>query len=1433
MERQKRWQWTLILAVLALTFYNIIPTLIYYLRPLGKPIEYAEGMDVADSAIRRLSVLEEDGEAWLRSYCKLLNINPVSVSLDAEHPGCFTVQCARSQEAALLQKSLGRSGALIPFVPAQLAPLPIDAHSKTVTLLRKIPVRFDEKAASRYFAFTPKLTEDGSIAPLYKQAMLDRAAWLASLAAGPSECAQLFRSIQRYPVNGVPEELLLSLASKINSSAEIFRRFYSSMTAGSSSPALELDHLSAAIDSLRDRLKLEKHALQEKGDAGISLIEKKEASLSFAQQYLKKERASFLESAAPLSFDAAQEMLQVSPDSIPLDASPFFKELKIDWSGQEMSLVLRSDLKDASDFQQLLVNEIARIARASNESLIPGPESLTVRFHELADASSFLVLHLDEMAKDQSAAVLALLKKEWHPKHPDLLSEHFPIVDAKGYAQLSEREKKLCLCVFSPAASPILPADSLNRGSIYLFARGLDRILEQSKTSLSSTSSLLQSDFNALSELLRQSGFHGYSYPDSPGDYLFEQPKAFGAILAATREEFLAKGSLRFALLEFSDLEQRILTQNRIDTEIHNELLKWHDEYSSAQAMPDPALRLDIPKPTKSSFWSNLSLSFKKYFRGDERKIIRWGLDLSGGKTVQIELRDHNNKPVTAEADLRQGINELYKRVNKMGVSEVAIRQLGSNIVLDFPSNALEASELVKASSMYFHIVNEKFSSSNPQLYEPVTRFLQEVWNEATVMNRTDPDSVNAIAWTHLQGESLHPRSDAARTLFEQGLRLQPPDDPSCSSDLDTKLSKIAIARDGEGALQRQGHPLLIVFANYALEGSNLTNIRASYDPSKGNFLGFDVNRNGQTSLSKWTSRYSQESIAGTPEESFSRGAGWRMAVILNQSVISAPTLNSALKESAMISGSFTPREVNHLASDLKAGSLTFTPHILSEKNVSPELGKSDRIKGIAATVAALLLVIASMVFYYRFSGIIASVAVLVNLLILWATLQNLQATLSLAGIAGIILTVGMAVDANVLVFERIKEELAAGKRLASAIGAGYQKAFSAILDSNVTTIIAALILLNFDAGPIKGFAITLIIGIASSMFTALFMTKAYFTGWASKTTAKTLSMANWIRSTSFNFLKWSKGAIIASLLLIVVGSALLVLNRQTLFGMDFTGGYALELEVQNQSHPSAAVSAALQKAGASPHDFHIRQLKPESRLRILFSTAMEQPGKPFHSEASQIPWILAALDAQSIQLTEQSLDSIASSWVAISGQMSDSMRNNALLGLALAFACIFIYLTIRFESTYAASAILCLIHDVAITLGLIGVLHAFGVPIQIDLNTIAALMTIVGYSLNDTIIIFDRIREDASKTKPLARIVNHALNATLSRTAITSGTTLLVLLALVILGGASIFSFALVMTIGVFFGTLSSWFVASPLLLALHKRESKKAHVVVIAPQD
>lgn len=1395
MEKQKKWQLYLILIVIALTLYNIFPTLFYYFKPLGSPVTESQALNIASDIEKRTSQLESDSKEWIHSYCQLIHVNPQSIEKNGQN---FVVRFAKSEEANRFRKYLPRAGSLIPFIPAQLGIAPQEAENvKEVVVARRISGKLDKNL----FSYADKGSD------LYRDVMLDRAAQIAYTLAGPSEASMAL-------VSGDPRYLeplayqIQSIAELEGSQKSIANRMAASFTQGPFAAKTEaVKALVSAFEKVRDQLKKRPE------------FAKKEPLFIKAEQYIKQHEALFASGADPLELAEIRAQLLNSPSLRIGNRNPLFSEISIDWASEKILLKLHPDV-DRSKLEQPLMNEAAKVARFTNESLTTDENGYSIAFHNLNGTTSLLVLNLEKLMSTQGGDILSTLKNEWHPLHPDLKS--MAIVDEASFETLSPDQQALSFIVRTPNED--------NR-RLQIFTNGLEHILKTyEEFPNSEPAKEFQSDFRSLVHLLQQKGFTPYRGEGQ--DIIFEKQDPFQTLLAATREDFQVKGTQKFAFLEFSNLEQRILTANRIDTKIHEDLMKWQDEYNAAQVSIQPSAKFDVPKPTKSVFLSNMALSWKKYFRGDEKKVIHWGLDLSGGKTVQIELRDKNNRIVKNDDDIKQGINELYNRVNKMGVSEVSIRQLGNNIVLDFPgSQSLSASELIKASSMYFHVVNEKFSSLSSPLSAAAQRFLQDVWNEAVVKNRKDLASINAIAWKHLHAESP---SEAARTLLDAGLELQSPEDLSMSSNLEDSVSKIALIRGEQSGWFGQAHPLLIVFRNFTLEGSQLGSVHASYDPQKGNYLSFDVVKPGRDILKAWTTRYSKDKVLGTTLEDYSKGRGWRMAVILNDTVISAPTLEAVISDSAQISGSFSQREVNALAADLKAGSLTFTPHILSEKNVSPELGIKDRTQGIVATVVALILVVGSMIAYYRFAGFIASIAVLFNLLILWATLQNLGATLSLAGIAGIILTVGMAVDANVLVFERFKEEFAHTKSIGAAIAAGYKKAYSAIVDSNVTTIIVALILLNFDAGPIKGFAITLIIGIVSSMFTALFMTRYYFTGWVQNPKHTELKMASWIHSKSIDFLKQTKLAFSIAALIMVVGGYLVYAQRSTIFGMDFTGGFSLQVEVEPKEGLNylTAVEDAFKENGAKNTDFQVRQLNPSNHLRILFGTSMQQTGKPFfemplvseNDTNPRIDWVLSALASKDIALTQNSIDQLEANWTAMSGQMSDSMRNNALIGLLISFVCIFIYIAFRFEYKFAAASIICLLHDVFITIGLMGILHLFGVPVQIDLNTVAAIMTIVGYSLNDTIIIFDRIREEMrqSKNKSLPALVNHALNATLSRTSITSGTTLFVLIALVILGGSSIFSFALVMTIGVFFGTLSSWYIASPMMLYFHGKEER-----------
>lgn len=1515
MEKQKRWQFVLITVVLLLTIYNILPTVLFYSKPLNNPIKEKQATVIAHDAATRVNDLEKQSLDWLKSYNKLLGIKGATVTLNADNPEMVHVKYANEKDADTVRKHLPRAGSLIPFVPAQLALVPNEKEhdGSLVTIQRKIPIHFVSSELNHYFTFTEKRDAEGNISPLYHKIVDDRLVQLGIAVGGISENAQYLETALHHQGNPRAEEFLQVLAQNILTYSKVFgenspsaKRYYATVTQGiTENKRSAVDALISNIEKVHDQFKLKRMALEDaekkKRESGGFLEANEQQQLDYfrgqedrlvsALGIIRRNVSAFSSGASPWTYAQLRQNLSLSKSPQRAiqnlqvgERSPLIKNIAIDWNNEKVALELHQDILSykkeieksktylSDQIDQLIYNEIARISRETGEKLNPLENHFAIELNHLTNSSSMLVMDLGTIAKTQGEEILHLIKTQWNPSHPDLKRSSFPIYDYQTFEKLPSHQQKIGLVVYAPAAFESEPLSGFRNNSVYIIAKGMQEILGKlGENPDSPQAKAFIQDFSTLRVLLQNNGFSGYpgtTYPLSSNfakDFVFEAEDFFRNVLSATREDFTVHGTRKFATLEFTNIGQRILALNRIESKQHEDLLRWRDEYQAAQVKEELHAKYDIPAPTQSPLWSNLALSAKKYFRGDERKILHWGLDLSGGKTVQIQLRDSNNKVVTNDADIKQGIDELYNRVNKMGVSEVTIRQEGSNITLDFPSaQGLSASDLVKASSMYFHIVNEKFTTNNQNLAPAVHQFLQDIWNEAVVTNRKDIESINQIAWKHLYGDTLdtemaQPMSEAAKTLYQQGLRIANPNDTVTNNTFNDAISKIAIFR-GENFADWQGqtHPLLIVMKNYALEGANLTDVHSSYDPTKGNFLAFNVKGsqslsdgqkiNPRNELYNWTAPFSKEKIQGTPLDKYSHGNGWRMAVILNGSIVNTATVSSPLKDNVSISGSFTQREANRLEADLKAGSLSFSPHILSEKNVSPELGLKDRTMGILATVLALILVIVIMIGYYRFAGVIASVAVLVNLIIIWAALVNISATVTLAGIAGVILTVGMAVDANVLVFERIREEFAVSGRIAQAIHVGYRKAFSAIIDSNITTIIAALILLQFDSGPIKGFAVTLIIGILSSMFTALFVTRYFFAGWVKNPKNKVLKMATLIKKTHFNFLKYGKLSIYSSIAVLLVGGYLFVAEKSTMLGMDFTGGYSVSIEVEAKGEQNyrAKVEKALYGAGATAQDIQVRALSPSNNIKILLGQSLDQARHPFaempletddkdvkylYENNPRLVWVVDALQKEGLSLSPQTLKTLDNHWTSISGQMSNAMRNYALIGLTVALLCILIYITFRFEFKYAISATLGLAIDVGITLAFMAILHAIGTPVQIDLNTIAAIMTIIGYSLNDTIIIFDRIREDLKHMRKhsFKDVVNHALNVTLSRTVMTSGTTLVVLLALLFMGGSAIFGLSLVMVIGVVFGTFSSLYVAAPLLLLFDKKEKAKAEKMAL----
>ncbi len=526
---------------------------------------------------------------------------------------------------------------------------------------------------------------------------------------------------------------------------------------------------------------------------------------------------------------------------------------------------------------------------------------------------------------------------------------------------------------------------------------------------------------------------------------------------------------------------------------------------------------------------------------------------------------------------------------------------------------------------------------------------------------------------------------------------------------------------------------------------------------------------------------------------------GRRLAIVLDEKVKSAPSIQEEISGGrGQITGNFSEDEAADLALVLRTGALPAPIRVEEERTVGAALGEDSIRQGISSVLVGAALVLLFMAGYYLLAGLIANFALCLNLIIILGVLSypRLGAALTLPGIAGIVLTIGMAVDANVLIFERIREELKLGKNLRLAISSGYQKAFFTILDANVTTLIAAIILFQFGTGPVKGFATTLTIGILASMFTALVVTRLVLDSLSSSRILKKLPMLQFLKNPKIDFIGKRKIAYIISLLLIVLGVFSLAIRGRGNLGIDFSGGALQEFRF---TKPIAVndLREALKEIGLG--DSSIQQYKDERD--ILIRTSSDSADKIIDKFRKEFP----ENDFEILRVE------------TVGPTVGKDLTAKAIKALFFALVGICIYVSLRFKFRFAIAAIIALLHDVLISIGILSLTgREFSVPV------IAALLTVVGYSINDTIVVFDRIREDLHlmRKAPYQEIVNASINQTLSRTLLTSLTTLLVVLALFFLGGAVINDFAFVLLVGVIVGTYSSVFVASPLLVDWQKRK-------------
>lgn len=527
-----------------------------------------------------------------------------------------------------------------------------------------------------------------------------------------------------------------------------------------------------------------------------------------------------------------------------------------------------------------------------------------------------------------------------------------------------------------------------------------------------------------------------------------------------------------------------------------------------------------------------------------------------------------------------------------------------------------------------------------------------------------------------------------------------------------------------------------------------------------------------------------------------------RMAVVLDGQALIAPTVQAKLGRDFVINGLDGKEETRRITKALN-NPLKNPLNILSERNVTARYGKEVVRQGITAAIAGLGLTLLFVLAYYRFAGLVALAGLMINMLILFGCMAMFGATFTLPGIAGIILTIGVAVDANVLIYERLREELAGGKSLKNALKAAYEKAFSAIFDANITTLLTAIILLWRASDQMKGFAITLTIGILSSMFAALLVTRVIFF-WGSDTGAfKKLSFMNLIPERTIKFMQMRKPAFLLSALLFI-GSLLIVgTKRDSALGIDFLGGSILTVQLEDGQELSAAtVKDAIGDLDLNKNATAQLETVPNSDGSIITLKCGTDDIQMIKDELRKDIQILGdknELGAYNLTIDENT----------ISASLGGEFLKNSIIALGLGLLAVLIYISLRFEFSFAVGAFAALFHDIVICIGIVVI---FGT--ELSLIHVGAFLTIAGYSINDTIVVFDRMRESLrNKRGNVIDVMNIAINATLSRTILTSVTTFVAVLVLWIFGGAALKDFSFAIMIGVVVGTYSSIFIAAPVV--------------------
>jgi len=792
--------------------------------------------------------------------------------------------------------------------------------------------------------------------------------------------------------------------------------------------------------------------------------------------------------------------------------------------------------------------------------------------------------------------------------------------------------------------------------------------------------------------------------------------------------------------------------------------------------------------------FQSLIYSIKRWTEFDRDRVINLGLDLQGGVHMVVsfnwqdlgeeriqQYRDSGYKDEDIIREVQDVVlQQISRRVNDFEAKEPIIQTLGENqiqIQLPGEKDVNRAVALIKKTAqLNFHIV------AGPDETLPVF----------TKIKTAFPDDFSAFI------EKPVPGDQGFRVLAENLDRVKDMLARAQAKGDIVPENKMILFSQPPKPFEDQVYRLFLVDKTPLASGEGLSGSGAIPDQMNPPYwqIHFQFNNEAAAAFGEAT-----QANIGRP-----------MAIVLDDMVVSAPTIRDRISNSGQITGNFTGEEARDLSIALNSGSMVVPVKEEFTRTVSPSLGAESISAGVTSSVGGVIAVGIFMIIYYSFGGIIAVLSQIVNGLLVVALMAYFDMTLTLPGIAGLILTIGMAVDANVLIYERIREELRLGHSLKASVENGFARATVTIMDANVTTLIAALVLFQYGTGPIQGFAITLSIGVVTSVFAALVISRALFDLALNFKLMTKMPMLQIVPAgTKINFMGFKTPAMAIAGAVILVGLAGLVFRGSDNLGVDFTQGTNIVLKLENtQPISSDSVREALSNAGFGSPIVQLSSENPseasnEFLIRVSDTNAGDAAAATTDTVAERMRQTLAPLTQE--QKTEQV---VVENEQTIGPAVGAQLRWDALKSLFFAHIFIIIYLAFRFELKYAAGAMVAILHDVLVTVGIYALLGG-----EISLNLVAAVLTIIGYSLNDTIVIFDRIREVArinrGKGLSFAEVINISVNETLSRTILTSLVTSFVVVVLCIFGGDSLFDFALPMLIGMIAGTFSTVFIASP----------------------